>query len=97
MTPPFPWDVFWADNLPMDYFVVYRPGEPDTWHITSSEGFYDVALNPYDALRVISEHAELSTDKADVEFRVRWINTPLGFTSPDPESLPEEWAPEALN
>ena len=81
----------------MDYFVVYRRGEPDTWHITSSEGFYDIALTPHQALRVISEHAELSTNDATIEFRVRWINTPEGFTSPDPDELPEEWVPEALN
>jgi hypothetical protein len=85
------------DNLSMDYFVVYRPGEPDTWHITSSEGFYDVALTPHQALRMISENAELSSVETTIEFSIRWINTPDGFTSPDPEALPEEWAPEALN
>jgi hypothetical protein len=81
----------------MDYFVVYRPGEPDTWHITSAEGFYDVALTPHQALKMISEHAELTISDRSVEFSIRWVNTPDGFTSPDPDDLPESWEPEKLN
>lgn len=74
----------------MEYFVVYRPGQPDTWHITSSAGFYDIALTPQEALVAIGRDAEQYDIESDsFEFSVRWINTPEGFESPDPEGLPE--------
>lgn len=81
----------------MDYFVVFRRGEPDTWHITSADGFYDVALTPHQALKMISENAEQTIPDELVEFRVRWINTPDDFTSPNPDDLPEQWSPEMAN
>ena len=74
----------------MDYFVVYRPGNPETWHITSTAGFYDIATNPIEALLMISadvNHAD--PDPSGAEFSVRWINTPLGFRSPEPGDVPE--------
>ena len=78
-----------GDNLHMEYFVVYRPGQPDTWHITSSAGFFDIALTPEDALVAIGQDAEKYDEDEGIEFSVRWINTPEGFESPDPEDLPE--------
>jgi len=74
----------------MEYFVVYRPGQPDTWMITSSKGFFDIALTPLQALVMIGRDIESSTeDGGQSEFSVRWINTPDGFVSPDPEELGE--------
>lgn len=74
----------------MEYFVVYRPGQPNTWHITSSAGFYEIALNPIAVLAAIGRDAEQYDNEAeDIEFSVRWINTPEGFESPDPEDMPE--------
>jgi hypothetical protein len=80
----------------MDYFVVYRPGNPETWHITSTAGFYDIATNPIEALMMIGadvNHTE--PDPSDAEFSVRWINTPIGFRSPDPSDVPELEGQEA--
>lgn len=74
----------------MDYFVVYRPGNPATWHITSTAGFYDVATTPLEALMMIGIDANKATPEADdIEFSVRWINTPDGFRSPEPDDVPE--------
>jgi hypothetical protein len=74
----------------MDYFVVYRPGNPATWHITSTAGFYDVATTPVEALMMIGADASRTdNDKEDLEFSVRWINTPAGFRSPEPDDVPE--------
>jgi len=72
----------------MTYFVVYKPGKPDTWHITSSAGFYDVATTPNEALRMIGLDAEKSQPGSDdIEFAVRWINTPEGFVAPGEDDL----------
>jgi hypothetical protein len=72
----------------MTYFVVYKPGKPDTWHITSSAGFYDVATTPTEALRMISSDAEKQQPgNDDIEFAVRWINTPDGFLAPGEDDL----------
>ena len=74
----------------MDYFVVYRPGKPATWHITSTAGFYDVATSPMEALMMIGADANKASPKSsDLEFSVRWINTPHGFRSPEPDDVPE--------
>ena len=74
----------------MDYFVVYRPGNPSTWHITSTAGFYDVATTPIEALTMIGADANRNTAASnDIEFSVRWINTPDGFRSPEPDDVPE--------
>lgn len=72
----------------MEYFVVYRPGQPDTWHITSSAGFYEIALTPLEALVAIGRDAEqYDVEDDSIEFSVRWINTPDDFESPDPEEI----------
>jgi hypothetical protein len=74
----------------MDYFVVYRPGSPETWHITSTAGFYDVATTPVEALMMIGADVNRNDpDAAGAEFSVRWINTPVGFRSPEPDDVPE--------
>jgi hypothetical protein len=79
-----------GENRRMEYFVVYRPGQPDTWHITSSAGFYGIALTPMEALATIGRDAEkYDSESESFEFSVRWINTPEGFESPDPEDVPE--------
>lgn len=69
---------------------MYRPGNPATWHITSTAGFYDVATTPLEALMMIGADADRSTpDSTEIEFSVRWINTPDGFRSPEPDDVPE--------
>ena len=69
---------------------MYRPGNPATWHITSTAGFYDVATTPLEALMMIGADADRSTpNSTDIEFSVRWINTPDGFRSPEPDDVPE--------
>jgi hypothetical protein len=78
----------------MMYFVVYKPGKPATWHITSSAGFYDIATTPIEALSMIGIDAEKQQPGTDdVEFSVRWINTPADFVAPGEEDLPAEISP----
>jgi len=87
-----------GENRRMEYFVVYRPGQPDTWHITSSAGFYDIALTPMEALTTIGRDAEkYDSESESFEFSVRWINTPEGFESPDPEDVPEIYPSNELS
>jgi hypothetical protein len=74
----------------MDYFVVYRPGNPSTWHVSSAAGFYDVATTALEALMMIGADANrVDPGSDDLEFSVRWINTPDDFVSPRPDDLPE--------
>ena len=36
-----------------------------------------------------ADASRTDNDKEDLEFSVRWINTPAGFRSPEPDDVPE--------